>query len=75
MYQVFSIDGLSTWIYVESDNKYISRAVIYILYTDVKHITYIGIFNTMDDINVPETFLLEGFDKNTVDKFIHEFCF
>jgi len=75
MYNIFSLDGLSTWIYVDSDNVYIARALIYIFYKNIKHITYIGNYSSLDDIVVPENFILDGYDNETYNNFKHEYSF
>jgi hypothetical protein len=75
MFQVFSFDGLSEWIYVECDNKYIARALLYIQYRHIKDITYIGEYENVDSLDVPTNFHLDGYYKEYVDDFIRDYGF
>ena len=78
MYNVFSIDGLSTWVYVETDKEhevYIARSMVYIYFSDVKNITYIGNFEKFEDIKVPTNFTLDGYSKKSFKDFVNEYSF
>jgi len=79
MYNVFSIDGLSSWIYVETGEEihevYIARAMVYIYFSDVKNITYIGNFKDLEDIKLPVNFTLDGYSKESFKEFVNEYSF
>lgn len=77
MFHVFSYDGLLSWVAVESDNVYIARCLLLIYYYDIKKITYIGEYKSLNDVYkiIPETFVLDTYDYETYNEFKYEYCF
>lgn len=74
MYHVFSIDGHAMWLFVEGDDKYICRSLLYhYYYLNVKHVTYIGEYLDLDTLQIPDEFGLGGFAKDSYDEFIKDY--
>jgi hypothetical protein len=74
-YHVFSLDSINAWIYVESNDKYIARMMIYFYYYNDKNIRYIGKFDDITEINPSYDFLLDGYKKEEFINFKNEFSF
>lgn len=77
MFHVFSYDGLLSWVAVESDNVYVARCLLLINYCNIKTITYIGEYKSLEDVYkiIPETFLLDSYGCDIYNKFKNEYCF
>ena len=74
-YHVFAIDSIKAFIYVEGDNVYIAKSLIYICYYNSNKIIYIDSSDTLNNLTIPEDYILDGYDKNYYNKFVQEYNF
>lgn len=74
-YHVFSLKSINVWVYVECNNKYIARMMIYQYYYSDKNINYIGQYDTLSEIQPPDNILLDGYNKEAYINFKSEFSF
>jgi hypothetical protein len=49
--------------------------MVYIYFSDVKNITYIGNFKDLEDIKLPVNFTLDGYSKESFKEFVNEYSF
>jgi hypothetical protein len=66
---------LETWIYVEADNEYIARSLIYFYYSNCKEIQYIGKFSELSDIKPPIHIFIDGYNKEMYEQFKNEYSY
>lgn len=75
MFHVFSIDGLGLWLCVECNNPYIARCLILVEYHYIKNVTYIGEYDNLLDISLPDDFEFKIFDNDSFVQFKNEYSF
>ena len=66
---------LTVWVYVCADNIYIARSLVYFYYYNIKNVVYIGCFDDIDSIKLPEGIILDGYSKKMYDDFKIEYSF
>ena len=66
---------LETWIYVEGDNPYIARSLIYFYYNNCKNLQYIGKYTEYSHINPPIHIFMDGYSKEIYETFKMEYSY
>jgi hypothetical protein len=66
-------DQFDTWVYVEADNEYIARSLIYFYYSNTKEIQYIGKYKNLEDVTPPIHVFMDGYNKEIYEQFKQEY--
>lgn len=69
------VDVLETWVYVEADNPYVARSLVYFYYKNSKDVLYIGKYVDLSSIKPPIHIFMDGYNKEIYEQFKVEYSY